>query len=93
MAPVSVHSANGTVNFRGPDNKLGASLSRSWSTHQPKALKLVTPGLANLPRSALPSQSQFNITITPRSAIPASAGLVGYGNGETIKGDTIVDEG
>lgn len=93
MGSAPVHSINGTVNFRRLDDKLGTSLSRSWSTHHPKALKLVTPGLANLPRSALPIQSQFNITIPPRYAIPASGGLVGYGNGEVIKGDTIVDEG
>lgn len=93
MTSAPAHSTNATATLRGLDDKLGASLSRSWSTHQPKTLKLVAPGSANLPRSALPNQSQFNIPIPPRYAIPASAGLVGYGNGETIKGDTIMDEG
>ncbi|KAF8558527.1 hypothetical protein OG21DRAFT_1404943 [Imleria badia] len=86
-----VRSANAPPHFRGPDDKLGASLSRSWSTHQPKALKLVAPG-SNIPRSALPNQSQFNFTISPRHAIP-SAGLVGHGNGDIIRGDNFADEG
>jgi len=93
MTPVPAQSANATTNFRGLDDRLGASLSRSWSTHQPKALKLVAPGPANLPRSALPSHSQFNITMPPRYVTPASTGLVGHGNGETIRGDNIADGG
>jgi len=47
------------------DNKLGASLSRSRSAQQPKALKLVAPPSRELPHSALPHQS-FNITLPPR---------------------------
>lgn len=93
MTSTPVHSTNATANLRGLDDKLGASLSRSWSTHQPKALKLVPPGSANLPRSALPNQSQFNIPIPPRYATPASAGLVGHGHGDNIKGDNIADGG
>jgi hypothetical protein len=92
MTPAPMHSTNATAHFRGLDDKLGASLSRSWSTHQPKALKLVAPG-SNLPRSALPNQSQFNVTIQPRYPIPLSVGLVGHGNGESIRGDNITDEG
>ena len=92
VASAPVHPTSAIANFRGLDDKLGASLSRSWSTHQPKALRLVTPG-SNLPRSALPNQSQFNITIQSRYAIPMSAGLVGHGSGETIRGDNIADEG
>ena len=84
MASTPVHSTNATAHFRGLDDKLGASLSRSWSTHQPKALKLVAPG-SNLPRSAHPNQSHFNVTIQPRYAIPFNAG--------TIRGDNIADEG
>lgn len=93
MTSAPVHPTNGTAIFRGLDGKLGTSLSRSLSTHHPKALKLVTPSLANLPRSALPVQSQFNVTVPPRYAIPASAGLVGYNSGEILKRVTIVDEG
>lgn len=89
MTSTPVHSTNAAANLRGLDDKLGASLSRSWSTHQPKALKLVAPGS----RSALPNQSQFNIPIPSRYAISASAGLVGHGNGETVKGDNVADEG
>ncbi|KAF8123723.1 RAM signaling pathway protein-domain-containing protein [Boletus edulis] len=92
MISASMHSANMT-HFRGVDDKLGASLSRSWSTHQPKALKLVAPGSASLPRSALPNQSQFSVTISSRHAIPTSNGLVGHGSGETIRGDNIAVEG
>ncbi|KAG6379191.1 RAM signaling pathway protein-domain-containing protein [Boletus reticuloceps] len=92
MISAPMHSTNMT-HFRGLDDKLGASLSRSWSTHQPKALKLVAPGSANLPRSALPNQSQFSVTISPRHAIPTSNGLVGYSSGETIRGDNIAVEG
>lgn len=48
------------------DNKLGASLSRSRSTQQPKALKLVAPPSRELlPHSALPNQT-FNITLPLR---------------------------
>ena len=89
---ISAPVLSGTAHFRGFDDKLGASFSR-WNPHQPKALKLVTPSLANLPRSALPSQSQFNATTTSRYVIPANANLVGCANGDTIKGDTLVDEG
>lgn len=81
MTSAPARSTNAIPHIRGPDDKLGASLSRSWSTHQPKALKLVAPG-SNIPRSALPNQSQFNITTSPRHAIPAPAGLVGHGHGD-----------
>ncbi|KAG8217265.1 hypothetical protein J3R82DRAFT_5358 [Butyriboletus roseoflavus] len=88
-----VHSTNAIANFRGLDDKLGASLMRSWSTHQPKTLQLVAPGSANLPRNALPSQSQFHIPISLRYAIPVSGSHLGHSSGETITGDNIADEG
>ncbi|KAI6117554.1 RAM signaling pathway protein-domain-containing protein, partial [Pisolithus croceorrhizus] len=47
------------------DNKLGASLSRSRSAQQPKALKLSALPTRELPRSALPYQT-FNITLPSR---------------------------
>lgn len=49
------------------DNKLGASLSRSRSAQQPKALKLSTLSTRELPRSALPNQT-FNIALPSRHA-------------------------
>ncbi|KAI6129080.1 RAM signaling pathway protein-domain-containing protein, partial [Pisolithus croceorrhizus] len=47
------------------DDKLGASLSRSRSAQQPKALKLSALPTRELPRSALPYQT-FNITAPSR---------------------------
>ncbi|KAG9318202.1 RAM signaling pathway protein-domain-containing protein [Chiua virens] len=87
LTAVPVHSANGTANFRGHDDKLGANLSRSCSTHQPKTLKLITPGLANFPRSALPNQSHFNVAMPSRYVMPANTGLVGHANGEIVRGN------
>lgn len=57
------------------DNKLGPSLSRSFSARQPKSLKLVAPSVAELPRSALPNQT-FNITLPVRPG-NHSRGVVG----------------
>lgn len=47
------------------DNRLGASLSRSRSAQQPRALKLVAPPSRELPQTALPHQT-FNITLPTR---------------------------
>ncbi|KAF9228722.1 hypothetical protein BS17DRAFT_690668 [Gyrodon lividus] len=78
----------------GPeDSKLGANLSRSRSTQQPKTLKLVAPWSSNLPRSALPNQSQFHITVPQRYVVPASSGAVSSGNGDGSRGDQTADEG
>ncbi|KAH7927088.1 hypothetical protein BV22DRAFT_1103919 [Leucogyrophana mollusca] len=59
------------------DGRLGANLSRSRSTQQPKSLKLSASSGRELPRSALPNQS-FQIPVPPR---------FGEGrNGDAIKG-------
>ncbi|KAF9234028.1 RAM signaling pathway protein-domain-containing protein [Melanogaster broomeanus] len=73
------------------DSRLGANLSRSQSTQQPKALKLVAPGSSNLPRSALPNQSQFNIPMPPRYLVPGSSGVITNGSGSRV--DHTADEG
>ncbi|KAL4065259.1 RAM signaling pathway protein-domain-containing protein [Scleroderma citrinum] len=57
------------------ENKLGASLSRSRSAQQPKALKLVAPPVRELPRSALPNQT-FNITLPPRHGAGIKDGML-----------------
>ncbi|KAH7908587.1 RAM signaling pathway protein-domain-containing protein [Hygrophoropsis aurantiaca] len=48
------------------DGRLGANLSRSRSTQQPKSLKLSASATRELPRSALPNQS-FNISVPQRT--------------------------
>ncbi|KIJ63249.1 hypothetical protein HYDPIDRAFT_29512 [Hydnomerulius pinastri MD-312] len=93
----AITTANGGAGAGGgglEDNRLGANLSRSRSTQQPKALKLVAPGSSrDIPRSALPSQS-FNIAMPPRFAVPvSSAGIVVNGDGSGNRGDLAVDEG
>ncbi|KAG6335723.1 hypothetical protein ID866_3365 [Astraeus odoratus] len=55
------------------DNRLGASLSRSRSAQQPKALKLVAPPARELPRSALPNQT-FNINPPLRHGVGMDEG-------------------
>ncbi|KAF8842515.1 hypothetical protein BDN67DRAFT_1035971 [Paxillus ammoniavirescens] len=81
-------SGNRLENFR-----LGTNLSRSRSTQQPNTLKLAVPWSSNISRSALPSQSQFHITMPPRYLVSPSFGAVNNGNGDGNRGDHAADEG